>query len=233
MNSQEFKEELEKIGVLITEKQEKQLQTYYELLIEWNQKINLTAITKKEDVYLKHFYDCLTFSKILNLSEEGSLCDVGTGAGFPGIVLKIIYPNLKLTLVDALNKRLEFLKIVCEKLGLENVEFVHARAEDYSKKVREEYDVVTARAVAKLNMLLEYCTPLVKKGKYFIAMKGKDSELSLCNNAIKILKLKIEEEIKFNLPIENSERTLIKFKKIECTDKKYPRKFIDIKNKPL
>jgi len=233
MNEKEFIEEVEKLNISLSEKQQKQLEKYYKLLVEWNEKINLTSITDKQEVYLKHFYDSLTFIKILDLSKEESLCDVGTGAGFPGIVLKIAFPHLKLTLIDALNKRLEFLKVVCENLCLDNVEFIHARAEDYSKKVREKYDVVTARAVAKLNVLLEYCSPLVKKGKYFIAMKGKESELELCDNAIRILNLKLEEELKFNLPIENSERTLIKFKKNEITNNKYPRKFSEIKKRPL
>jgi len=233
MGEKEFIEETKKLNISLSEKQLNQLQQYYELLLEWNKKINLTAITEKEEVYLKHFYDSLTFVKILDLSNEESLCDVGTGAGFPGIVLKIAFPHLKLILVDALNKRLDFLKLVCEKLELKNVEFIHVRAEDYSKKVREEYDVVTARAVAKLNILLEYCSPLVKKEKHFVAMKGKESEISLCNNAIRVLNLKLEDEIRFNLPFENSERTLIKFKKLDTTNSKYPRKFSEIKRKPL
>lgn len=204
---------LKKINVDLTQTQLDQLNQYYELLVTWNEKINLTALTEKNEVYLKHFYDSLTISKIVDLKNENSLCDVGTGAGFPGIVLKIAFPHLKLTLVDALNKRIEFLKVVCNELGLDDVEFIHARAEDFSKSNREKYDVVTARAVAKLNMLLEYCSPLTKVNKYFIAMKGKDSELFLCQNAIEKLNLKLESQVNLILPKENSERTLIKLKK--------------------
>lgn len=233
MNEKKFIESLKKINIIPTEKELKQLNDYYEMLIEWNEKINLTAITKKEDVYLKHFYDSLTLTEVIDLQNENSLCDVGTGAGFPGIVLKIFFPHLKLVLVDALNKRLEFLKLVCENLGLDNVFFIHERAEDFSKKTREEYDVVTARAVAKLNILLEYCVPLVKVGKYFVALKGKESELDLCDNVINKLSLEVEETKKINLPYENSDRTIIKFKKTKQTNKKYPRKFNEIKNKPL
>lgn len=233
MTENQFVEALKNINVILTQKQFIQLNQYYNLLITWNEKINLTAITKKEDVYLKHFYDSLTITQIIDLNKENSLCDVGTGAGFPGIVLKIVFPHLKLVLVDALNKRINFLKTVCETLKLTDVEFVHVRAEDFSKINREKYDVVTARAVAKLNILLEYCTPLVKVNKYFIVMKGKDSEINLCEKAVEKLNLNVQKQIKLNLPIEGSERTLIKFSKIGKTDKKYPRKFSEIKSKPL
>jgi len=158
MKNNELIEALKKINVFCTQKELDQLNKYFELLITWNEKINLTAITDREEVNLKHFYDSLTLSTIVDLSKENSLCDVGTGAGFPGIVLKIFFPHLKLILVDALNKRLNFLKVVCEELGLENVEFIHARAEDFSRQNREKYDIVTARAVSKLNILLELCT---------------------------------------------------------------------------
>lgn len=233
MKNNELMEALKKINVFCTQKELDQLNKYFELLISWNEKINLTAIVERDEVNLKHFYDSLTLAKIIDLSKENSLCDVGTGAGFPGIVLKIFYPHLKLILVDALNKRLNFLKSVCEELGLQNVEFIHARAEDFSKQNREKYDIVTARAVSKLNILLELCTPLVKENKYFIAMKGKDSEIDLCDNAISKLGLEVDEEMKFELPFNGGERNLIRFKKLSKTDKKYPRKFSEIKNRPL
>lgn len=233
MSENEFIESLLKSNIRCTSKEIEQLNKYYELLVEWNEKINLTAITEKEDVYLKHFYDSLTLTEVIDLTEEESLCDIGTGAGFPGIVLKIFFPHLKLVLVDALSKRLEFLKIVCKELELKDVELIHSRAEDFAKNVREEYDVVTARAVAKLNILLEYCTPLVKPSKYFVALKGKESELELCNNAINVLNLKVLENKQIILPNENSTRNLVKFQKISNTNKKYPRKYSDIKKRPL
>ncbi len=233
MKNNELIEALKKINVFCTQKELDQLNKYFELLITWNEKINLTAITDREEVNLKHFYDSLTLSTIVDLSKENSLCDVGTGAGFPGIVLKIFFPHLKLILVDALNKRLNFLKVVCEELGLENVEFIHARAEDFSRQNREKYDIVTARAVSKLNILLELCTPLVKENKYFIAMKGRDSEVDLCDKAILELGLTIEKKINFELPYDGGERNLVKLKKTSKTNKKYPRKFSEIKNRPL
>ena len=233
MKNNELIEGLKKINVFCTQKEIDQLNKYFELLIEWNEKINLTAITERSEVNLKHFYDSLTLATIIDLSKESSLCDVGTGAGFPGIVLKIFFPHLKLILVDALNKRLNFLKVVCDELGLKDVEFIHARAEDFSRQNREKYDIVTARAVSKLNILLELCTPLVKENKYFIAMKGRDSEVQLCNKAMSELGLVIDKEISFELPYNGGDRNLIKFKKVSKTNKKYPRKFSEIKNRPL
>lgn len=233
MNKEQFIDELKKININLTEHMLEQLEKYDEVLRAENKKYNLTAIKNKEDVYLKHFYDSLTLSKIIKL-ENQSLCDIGTGAGFPGMVLKIIYPNLKVTLVDATEKKCKFLQLVIQELGLKNIEVIHARAEIYSKTVREKYDIVTSRAVAPLKHLLEYSIPLVKVGGNYIAMKS-DIQKEIENIDIYYKKLKIEEEkiLTFTLPYEESMRTLIRYKKIDKTDLKYPRKYTDIKKKSL
>ena len=172
MNKDKFISEVTNLGIEITDKKLEQLEKYYELLIEYNKVMNLTGITEKEDVYLKHFYDSLTISKIIDLNKEESLCDLGSGAGFPGIVIKIFYPKLKIVLVDSLNKRINFLNIVIKELGLQSIEAIHTRIEEYAKENKEKFDVVTARAVAPLNILLELGVNLVKVGKHFVAMKG-------------------------------------------------------------
>ena len=215
MNQSEFIEELKKLEIYPTDVQLQQLEKYYEMLIEYNKKMNLTAITDKEDVYLKHFYDSLTITKIINLNKENTLCDLGSGAGFPGLVLKIIYPHLSITLVDSLEKRIKFLKEVIKELNLHFIEAVHDRIEEYSVKNIEEYDVVTARAVTNLSALLEMGSPLIKINKYFIAMKGNFNEEY--KNALKELKLKEESSIEFDLPKEGGHRTLIKIVKKEKT----------------
>ena len=224
MNQNKFIEELKKINISINELQLKQLERYYELLVEYNKFMNLTGITIKEEVYLKHFYDSLTIAKVIDLNQYDTLCDVGTG--FPGLVIKIIYPNLKLTLLDSLNKRLNFLNIVIKELNLKDIETIHIRAEEYKK----QFDIVVARAVAPLNILLEYCIPITKVNGYFIAMKGKNEE---ANNALKELNSEIIETNSFLLPIEQSNRTIIKIKKIKETNKKFPRKYSEIKKNPL
>lgn len=233
MNKDNFIIEVEKLGIEIDEIKLNQLEKYYEMLIEYNKVMNLTGITKKEEVYLKHFYDSLTIVKIIDLNKEESLCDVGTGAGFPGIVLKIFYPNLKITLVDSLNKRINFLNDVIEKLKLKKIETIHARMEEYSKNNIEKFDVVTARAVAQTNFLLEVSVPMLKVGKYFIAMKGNiENELDY-NNALTKLSSIQESIIEFKLPYEESNRTLIKIKKNKTTSKIFPRKYIEIKRNSL
>ena len=185
MNIDLFIEETKKLGLTLTDKQLSQLEEYYNLLIEWNEKINLTRIIEKEDVYLKHFYDSLTLSKVIDLSKNLSLCDIGTGAGFPGIVLKICFPNLKITLVDSLQKRINFLNEVINKLNLKNIEAIHDRAENYAKNHREEYDIVTSRAVANLRVLSELSIPMVKVEGYFIPMKATiDEELEEAKDII-------------------------------------------------
>lgn len=226
MNQDKFILELSKLNINITPLQLQQLERYYELLIEYNKVMNLTGITDKEDVYLKHFYDSLTITKVIDLNNYSTLCDVGTGAGFPGLVIKILYPHLKITLLDSLNKRLNFLNIVIKELNLKDIETIHTRVEEYNKK----FDIIVARAVAPLNILLEYCIPITKINGYFIAMKGKNEE---ANNALLKLNSEIIETNSFLLPIENSNRTIIKIKKIKETDKKYPRKYSEIKKNPL
>ncbi len=234
MQTNEFIDALKELNIDIDEEKLKKLENYYKLLIEWNEKINLTGITEKKDVYLKHFYDSLTLNKYINLKEINSLCDIGTGAGFPGIVLKIVFPNIHITLVDSLNKRIIFLKEVIKELELKNIEVYNERAEEYAKKVREKFDLVTCRAVARLPILLEYSIPLVKVGGVFAPLKASiDSELINIDKEEKILNIKLEKINRFYLPIENSERTIPVFKKLKETDKKYPRKYSDIKKKPL
>lgn len=234
MNKEQFIKELDKLGICLSSKQIEQLDTYYEMLVEWNKVMNLTGITEKEQVYLKHFYDSLTICKAINLNKEETLCDIGTGAGFPGLVLKICFPHLHVTLVDSLQKRLSFLDAVIKELELKDIKTVHARAEEYAVKVREKYDVVTARAVANINILLEYCIPLIKSGKYFIAMKGNiEQEFQSVTDCLIKLKAKIIKIEEFLLPIEKSIRNIIVFSKLGNTENKYPRKYNEIKKKPL
>lgn len=209
MNKEQFIEEIEKLGIKVNEDQLNTLERFYELLIEWNKKINLTRIVEKEEVYLKHFYDSLTIQKVVDLSQTNTLCDVGTGAGFPGIVLKIIFPNLKITLVDSLQKRVNYLNEISKELKLNNIEAIHSRGEDFKGK----YDVVVSRAVANIEKLVGYTMHLVEKNGVFVAMKGNiDSELTQ-NVKNKITKNYIIKEIKkFELPIENSNRSLVVLK---------------------
>ena len=213
MNKEEFIEELKKLNIMLSSTQLDQLDRYYHLLVEWNEKINLTRIIEEKDVYLKHFYDSITLSKVIDLNQELKLCDIGTGAGFPGLVLKIVFPKLKVTLVDSLLKRIKFLDIVIKELGLSNVETVHSRAEDYVKFHKNEYDIVTSRAVSRLINLLDYSIPLLNKNGYFIPMKANcDDEIKEVLPILKRKKLTIENIEEFNLPIENSKRTIIKIK---------------------
>lgn len=208
------------------------LDLFYELLIETNKVLNLTAITEYEEVYIKHFYDSLLLTKVIDLADL-KLCDVGSGAGFPGIPLAI-FTKAKITIIDALQKRINFLNQVIAKLELENVKALHIRAEDYVKEERSSFDVVTARAVARLNVLAELCLPLVKVGGYFIAMKGSDlEELDEANNALSILGAKLEKVFKFQLPNDLGQRQIYLFKKIKECPNKYPRSFGKIKNNPL
>ena len=230
MNIELFLEETKKLGINLTQQQLTQLEEYYNLLIEWNEKINLTRITEKEDVYLKHFYDSLTLVKVIDLNNDLSLCDVGTGAGFPGLVLKICFPNLKITLVDSLQKRINFLNEVITKLNLKNIEAVHDRAEDYAKKHREEYDIVTSRAVANLRVLSELTIPMVKVGGYFAPMKANvDDEIIEAKDIINKLSGKLERKETFNLPIEESIRNILLIKKESKTNPVYPRRMDKIK----
>lgn len=234
MTETKFIECLKEMEIEIGQKQLNQLEQYYKLLVTWNEKMNLTGITEKSQVYLKHFYDSATIQKVVNLKEQETLCDIGSGAGFPGIVLKILFPELQVTLIDSLQKRITFLQEVINQLNLENIEAIHMRAEEYSKNNRERFDIVTARAVAPLNILSEYCIPLVKCHKYFIALKADiRKEVETFPIIEKHLDCQIKDVQKFSLPIENSVRTLIKIEKIKPTKLKYPRKFSEIKKHPL
>lgn len=233
MNQNNFILEIKKLGIEINSKQLDQLEKYYNLLIEYNKIMNLTRIVEHEEVYLKHFYDSLTISQVIDLLKEESLCDLGSGAGFPGIVLKIIYPNLKITLVDSSNKRITFLNTVIKELGLTGIEAIHYRIEDYAIDNKEKYDVVTARAVASLNILLELGINLVKNNKYFIALKGNINNEPDYQNAINKLNCSIDKIIEFKLPIENSDRSIIKILKKSSTPKIFPRKYSEIKKRPL
>ena len=234
MNKELFFEELKKLGINPTADQMQKLEIYYHTLVEWNAKTNLTAITKEEDVYLKHFYDSLTIVKGIDLTTIESLLDVGSGAGFPGIVLKIFYPHLKLDIIDANNKKIMFLNYLIQKLSLENITLIHNRAEKYALENKEKYDLVTARAVANLNTLIELCLPMVKVNGYFIAMKGNASEeLKEISKELEILGGKIVSQLEFNLPIENSQRTIIKIVKTKKTPVGYPRVYDKIIKKPL
>ncbi len=209
MNNNEFIEELKKINIELTKEQKSQLEKFYQLLIEWNKQINLTRIIDKEDVYLKHFYDSLTIAKVIDLSKIDTLCDVGTGAGFPGIVLKIVYPNLKITLVDSLQKRINYLNQITKELNLKDIKAIHTRGEDY----KETFDVVTSRAVANIETLVKYTMHLVNKKGIFIAMKGNiDNELTKPIEKKLSRKYKIIKIEKFQLPKENSERSLVVIK---------------------
>lgn len=233
MNKELFIESLKELNIYPTELQLRRLEEYYKILIEENNKYNLTNITDKEQVYLKHFYDSLTIAKIIELNNQ-KLCDIGTGAGFPGLVLKIMFPELEVDLVEATNKRCNFLKLVIDKLGLKKVNVINERAEIYSKEVREYYDIVTSRAVAPLKHLLEYSIPLVKVNGYYIAMKGNiEKETENIENYLKKLNICLKEEKKFQLPIEHSNRSLLIYIKEKETSLKYPRRYNDIKKKDI
>ncbi len=230
MNLDLFIEETKKLGIELTSQQLEKLNQFYELLISWNQKMNLTRIIEKEDVYLKHFYDSLTLSKVIDLKQDLTLCDVGSGAGFPGIVLKICFPNLKITLLDSLQKRVNYLNEIIKKLDLKKIEAIHTRAEDYAKQNREKFDIVTARAVANLKILSELCIPMVKVNGLFIAMKANiEEEIENSTEIIKKLDSKIEKIETFYLPIENSIRNIIMIQKQKPTNNLYPRRIEKMK----
>ncbi len=233
MNKEEFIEELKKLNIVLTNIQFEQLDKYYELLVEWNNKINLTRIIEKEEVYLKHFYDSITLIKAIDLNKNIKVCDIGTGAGFPGIVLKIVFPNLDITLVDALEKRVKFLNLVIKELNLNNIIAIHDRAENFIKENREKFDLITCRAVSKLNVISELCIPGVKVNGYFIPMKANIEEEIENTKYLNLLNSKLENIISFKLPKEESIRNLVIIKKIGNTNIMYPRTYDKIKKKPL
>ena len=213
----------------LTEKQLEQFNKYYELLVAWNEKINLTAITEKEMVYHKHFLDSLSLRMVMP-NQDITILDVGSGAGFPSIPMKILYPEIKVTIIDALQKRINFLKLLCSELNID-AELIHGRAEELERK--NSYDFVTARAVANLRVLSELCIPFVKVGGYFISLKGPKykEEISECANAFSTLGAVFEDHKTYH--ILNEEKVLLMIKKKEQTKDIYPRKFNKIKNKPL
>lgn len=222
--------------ITLTENQYEQFQKYFELLAEWNEKMNLTAITDESGVALKHFADSLSLLNFVDIPQNSSLADVGTGAGFPGVVLKIARPDIKLTLIDSLNKRLVFLGEVCAQLSIE-AELIHSRAEDGARdeKLRESFDFAVSRAVARMNVLSEYCLPYVKVGGAFCAMKGAQAneEFKESLNAINTLGGKLENKYFFELPENGGERAIAVVRKVKNTPQKYPRQSGKIKAKAL
>lgn len=239
MNPEKFVLELSKHNFELTDKQKQQFKLYFKMLIEVNEHVNLTRITEEDEVYLKHFYDSITplFTFGAVFKDGATLCDVGAGAGFPSIPLKILKPGLKVTIVDSLQKRLNFLKDLISELGLTDVELVHGRAEDVgqNKLYRERFDIVTARAVARMSVLSEYCLPLVKKDGYFVALKGPkaEDELDDGKKALEVLGGKLIKDEELTLPASEEERTLVLVQKVKSTPKKYPRQAGTPRRKPI
>ncbi len=227
-DTSQFEKDIQEMGIALSEKQIEQFLRYYEMLVEWNEVMNLTAITEYEDVMKKHFVDSISLIKGYDISQNATVIDVGTGAGFPGLALKIAYPNLQVTLLDSLNKRIQFLNAVIEELQLTGVETVHGRAEDYAKpaKLRESFDLCVSRAVANLSTLSEYCLPFVKVGGQFISYKSEKitEEMASAENAIRLLGGKVKNQVEFQLPDSDIYRNLFIIEKIKETPKKFPRK---------
>ncbi|SHE56006.1 16S rRNA (guanine527-N7)-methyltransferase [Atopostipes suicloacalis DSM 15692] len=238
MNPETFKKSLEQESYPIDAVKMEQYNRYLLLLQEWNNKINLTAITEEDDVYLKHFYDSLTLARFVDFNQPTlKLCDVGSGAGFPSIPLKILFPEIEITIVDSLKKRIRFLEILVEELALENVHLIHARAEDFGQKdeFRSAFDVVTARAVARLSVLAEFCLPITKEKGVFAAMKGSqgEEELEDSKKALKTLGGRLRTIETFELPEDAGERSILLIDKVKKTPKKYPRQAGTPNKKPL
>ncbi len=236
MTPEQFYAKLKEFGIELSEQQKWQLHRYWELLVEWNEFMNLTGITELNEVYLKHFYDSVIgFLMFEDIHNCRTMADVGSGAGFPALPVKIVFPHLEMALVDSLGKRVNFLNHVIKEVKLENIEAYHARAEEFAKENRESYDIVTARAVARLNMLAELCVPLVKEDGYFIALKGQtgQEELTESKKALDTLGVNIVAVHDIELPEEAGARTNIYTKKYKKTPNKYPRAYGQIKNKPI
>lgn len=235
MSEKEFIIELTKLNVKVTKKELEILEIYYKFLKEYNSHTNLTSIIEKDEVYLKHFYDSLTIIKAVDLNKSNTLLDIGTGAGFPGMILKIFYPHLEITLLDSNGKKIKFLNVLAEKLKIKDKLFIiKDRSEDYAKEKREYFDIVTSRGVADLKILLELALPFVKKTGYFIPLKGNiKQELSTSKDIINILGGKLIEVINFKLPRENSNRNIPVIKKINLTPSIYPRSYNLVIKKPL
>ncbi|GAX06127.1 16S rRNA methyltransferase GidB [Secundilactobacillus pentosiphilus] len=240
MNDSQFIAALKVQGITVSEEQMQQFDQYFKVLVDTNQHLNLTTITERGDVYLKHFYDSVTpaFYALELRTEKLTLCDVGAGAGFPSLPMKILFPNLQVTIVDSLNKRINFLKDLIADLGLDGVNVYHARAEEFGGKRsehREAYDVVTARAVARMSVLSELCLPLVKLHGQFIALKAQqtESELAHSQSAIATLGGKLSLDQSFTLPESGDERHIVVIDKVKPTPKRYPRKAGTPNKEPL
>lgn len=227
-NEDILRQGIKDFGIEVNDQMISDLKTYREILVDWNQKMNLTGIEEEKEVFIKHFLDSISAVSNGYIKDGISLIDVGTGAGFPGLPLKICLQNIKLTLLDSLNKRINFLQEVSNTVNLKDVEFIHGRAEDFGKNsdYREQYDVATARAVAGLPILMEFCVPFVKVGGYFVCLKGPNANLELEESkmAMDILGLEFFEKIDIELPNEELKHNILVFKKIKNTPEKYPRK---------
>lgn len=228
MEERIFDIKLRKLGIVLTEKMKEQFDRYFELLVEWNRIMNLTGITDYNEVNEKHFLDSLAIVKVQDMEMISNVIDIGTGAGFPGIPLKIVYPHLKVTLLDSLNKRIKFLNCVIQELALEDISALHGRAEDFAKKgeYRERYDLCVSRAVANLATLSEYCLPYVKRNGLFVSYKSGEIEEELCKSekAVSVLGGKIEKVEKFCLPESDISRSFVMIRKDRSTPGRFPRK---------
>lgn len=230
----DLRSELANLNINLTDDMNEKLEAYYKYLVEYNEMVNLTAITEYDEVMIKHFYDSLILSTVLPAGDV-KLVDIGAGAGFPSVPNAIYNEKLDVTIIDSLNKRIVFLKSLCDKIGISNVNPIHARAEEYAVEKRETFDIATARAVARLNILSELCLPYVKVGGMFVALKSKNGneELDEAMNGIKILGGELVAVKEFKLPYDMGDRELILIKKVKASPKKYPRRFSIIKKNPL